>query len=551
MGCETTNKDKEETYPPGEQYFNKVTDINPNMFSNSKNNRDKIDLFFSLNNVIKPNLTYSFSVTIINNVKLNIDTYLGDLENRSGRNIEFGKSFSVDYFFQREQCLIIEPKINDNNIGNAQKFRLIDLIRSPTNNIKLNFEGIGILVVTFKQKKLGETPSQNKISSFQFTFYLKNNIFNSNNLSFFFVIYNSDNDNKRAIYKSQELFGSNNLIQSNIITLSSDLLCPNNDKNAPIYLGFFFPYLQPKKPIGEAIFCLNNLEYNLNMDKLSKIDLNSKKYGYLGSIQINYDETIKLTFLDYLNKGMQINLDIAIDYTASNNENPISLHNISEKYQNDYEKAIFSCGSILAFYDYDKLFPVYGFGGIPHSPGNRTNSVSHCFNINFKNDPNIEGIDNILTVYRQSLRKITLAAPTYFTHVINKVIEEIKNDLENKQEENHYYVLLILTDGVINDMSQTCDKIVEASYLPLSIIIVGIGNADFSLMDILDGDKYPLKNSKGELRKRDIVQFVRFEEFKKNNAIDSGTDLTEEVLKEIPTQVEEYYEKCGKFYSNH
>ena len=552
MGCESNNnKDKEEIYPPGEQYFNKVIDINPNMFQYSKNNKDKIDLFFSLYNVIKPNLSYSFSITIVNNVKLNIDTYLGDLENRSGNNIEFGKSFSVDYFFQREQCLIIEPKINGNNIGNSKQFRLSDLIRSPDNNIKINFEGIGILVVSFKQKKIKETPSQNKISSFQFTFYFKNEIFNINNLSFFFVIYNSDNNTKHAIYKSQEIFVSNNLVQSKIITLSSDLLCPNDDKNSPIYLGLFLPYFQPKKPIGEAIFCLNNLEYNLNMDILSKIDLNSKQYGYLGSIQINYDETIKLTFLDYLNKGMQINLDIAIDYTASNNENPVSLHNISENYQNDYEKAIFSCGSILAFYDFDKLFPVYGFGGIPQTPDNGSNSVSHCFNINFKKDPNIEGINNILTIYRKSLGKITLAAPTYFTHVLNKVIEEIKYDLENKQEENHYYVLLILTDGVINDMPQTCDKIVEASYLPLSIIIVGIGNADFSLMDILDGDKYPLKNSKGELRKRDIVQFVRFEDFKRNNAIDSGTDLTEEVLKEIPTQVEEYYEKCGKFYSNH
>ena len=174
--------------------------------------------------------------------------------------------------------------------------------------------------------------------------------------------------------------------------------------------------------------------------------------------------------------------------------------------------------------------------------------VSHCFNINFQNDPNLKGIDNILATYRQSLGKVTLAGPTFFTPVIDKVIGEIKYDLENNQEENHYYVLLILTDGVINDMQQTCDKIVEASYLPLSIIIVGIGNADFSLMDILDGDKYPLKNSRGELRKRDIVQFVKFEDFKVNNAIDSGTDLTEEVLKEIPTQVEEYYEKCGKFY---
>ena len=245
---------------------------------------------------------------------------------------------------------------------------------------------------------------------------------------------------------------------------------------------------------------------------------------------------------------MQINLDIAIDYTASNNESTIPLHNIDGRYENDYEKAIESCGSIIAFYDFDQLFPVYGFGGIPQGVGYAPNMVSHCFNINFKDDPNIKGINNILKAYRQSLGRVTLAGPTYFTPVIDKVISEIKYDLENNQEENHYYILLILTDGCINDMSQTCDKIVEASYLPLSIIIVGIGNADFSLMDTLDGDENPLKNSRGELRKRDIVQFVKFEDFKRENAIDYGTDLTEEVLKEIPTQVEEYFEKCGKFY---
>ena len=97
-------------------------------------------------------------------------------------------------------------------------------------------------------------------------------------------------------------------------------------------------------------------------------------------------------------------------------------------------------------------------------------------------------------------------------------------------------------------MRTTCDKLVEASYLPLSIIIVGIGNDDFDIMDILDGDKNPLKNSWGEFGKRDITQFVKFEDFKKNKAIDYWTDFTEEVLKEIPTQVEEYYEMCGKFY---
>jgi hypothetical protein len=540
------NQDREESYSPGEQYFNKKVDINPNMSPYSKNSRDKVDLFFTLSDVVNPNVMYSFSITIINNAKLNIDTYLGDLENRSGKYIEFGNTFSVDYYFQREQLLIIEPKINNKNTGNAKRIVLSTLIRNPEQKLKLPFNGIGTLIISFKQTKMRETPSQNQTSSFQFTFKLNNQLFN-NLERVFFIIYNTSNQSKRPIYKSQEMM-ANKIMTSNLINLYTDQLSPDGDKNSPIYIGFFIPRLQSNKPVGGAMFYLSNLENNLKNDQLTTIALNSQKYGNLGQVQINYDQSVKLTFIDYLSKGMQINLDIAIDYTASNNENRIPLHNLDSRYPNDYEKAIESCGSIIAFYDYDQLFPVYGFGGIPSANNNFNQQVSHCFNINFKSDPNIKGINNIIKTYRESLKKITLAAPTFFSPVIDKVISEIKYDLQNRREENHYYILLILTDGNINDMNQTRDKIVEASYLPLSIIIVGIGNANFELMDVLDGDKYPLTNTKGELRKRDIVQFVKFEDFKKNNAVDYGTDLTEEVLKEIPTQVEEYYENCGKFY---
>ena len=42
-----------------------------------------------------------------------------------------------------------------------------------------------------------------------------------------------------------------------------------------------------------------------------------------------------------------------------------------------------------------------------------------------------------------------------------------------------YFVLLMITDGIISDMTATKEAIVNASHLPLSIIIVGVGNADF------------------------------------------------------------------------
>ena len=51
---------------------------------------------------------------------------------------------------------------------------------------------------------------------------------------------------------------------------------------------------------------------------------------------------------------------------------------------------------------------------------------------------------------------------------------------------------MILTDGAIMDMQQTIDEIVAGSELPLSIIIIGLGSADFSGMSQLDADEAPL-----------------------------------------------------------
>ena len=51
-----------------------------------------------------------------------------------------------------------------------------------------------------------------------------------------------------------------------------------------------------------------------------------------------------------------------------------------------------------------------------------------------------------------------------------------------------YLILVIFTDGIITDLDSTIDKIVEASYYAISIIIVGIGNDSFTTMNALDSD---------------------------------------------------------------
>jgi hypothetical protein len=68
--------------------------------------------------------------------------------------------------------------------------------------------------------------------------------------------------------------------------------------------------------------------------------------------------------------------------------------------------------------------------------------------------------------------------------------------------------LLIITDGEITDMEATVYEIVNNDQLPISIVIVGVGSADFTNMGILDGDDQALRSSNGKVSSRDIVQVI-------------------------------------------
>ena len=129
-------------------------------------------------------------------------------------------------------------------------------------------------------------------------------------------------------------------------------------------------------------------------------------------------------------------------------------------------------------------------------------------------------------------------------------MNNIKKDLKESPKDNHYEILMILTDGLIHDMDETVKLLIDCESLPLSVIIIGIGTSDFSNMVRLDGDEEPLTDNNGRVTKRDLVQFVEYEKFKKGDYKGNNNELSEEVLMEIPRQIQEYYSKFGKFYEN-
>jgi len=82
---------------------------------------------------------------------------------------------------------------------------------------------------------------------------------------------------------------------------------------------------------------------------------------------------------------------------------------------------------------------------------------------------------------------------------------------------------------------------VRASDLPLSILIVGVGNADFKQMEILDADNGKrLESSTGRIATRDIVQFVPMRE------VQGGPiSVVQSLLEELPGQFLQYMRTRG------
>ncbi|KAJ4848262.1 Protein BONZAI 3 [Turnera subulata] len=244
-------------------------------------------------------------------------------------------------------------------------------------------------------------------------------------------------------------------------------------------------------------------------------------------------EKEQYSFLDYISSGFELNFMVAVDFTASN-EDPRksdSLHYIDPSRRlNSYQQAILEVGEVIQFYDSDRRFPAWGFGG--RTPAG---TVSHCFNLNGSpSGTEVDGVEGIMDAYATALQNVVLAGPTLFGQVID-MAAHIAGESASRNS-NKYFVLLIITDGVVTDLQETINSLVKASDLPLSILIVGVGGADFTQMEILDADNGArLESSTGRVATRDIVQFVPMRE------VQSGQiSVVQSLLEELPGQFLSY-----------
>ncbi|KAK2109907.1 Copine-1 [Saguinus oedipus] len=230
---------------------------------------------------------------------------------------------------------------------------------------------------------------------------------------------------------------------------------------------------------------------------------------------------------------------VGVDFTGSNGDpsSPDSLHYLSPTGVNEYLTALWSVGTVVQDYDSDKLFPAFGFGAqVPPDW-----QVSHEFALNFNpSNPYCAGIQGIVDAYRQALPQVRLYGPTNFAPIINHVAR-FAAQAAHQGTASQYFVLLLLTDGAVTDVEATREAVVRASNLPMSVIIVGVGGADFEAMEQLDADGGPLHTRSGQAAARDIVQFVPYRRFQ--NAPREA--LAQTVLAEVPIQLVSYFRAQG------
>ncbi|KAG8634946.1 hypothetical protein MANES_17G110400v8 [Manihot esculenta] len=214
------------------------------------------------------------------------------------------------------------------------------------------------------------------------------------------------------------------------------------------------------------------------------------------------------------------NLIVGIDFTKSNewtgakSFNRRSLHHIGDGL-NPYEQAISIIGKTLAAFDEDNLIPCFGFG----------DDERFC-----------NGFEEVLSRYREIVPNLRLAGPTSFAPVIEMASTIVE------QSGGQYHVLLIIADGQVTrsvdtergklspQEQRTVDAIVEASKLPLSIVLVGVGDGPWDTVKEFD-DNIPA-------REFDNFQFVNFTEIMSKH-VDSSRKETEfalAALMEIPSQ---------------
>jgi len=217
-------------------------------------------------------------------------------------------------------------------------------------------------------------------------------------------------------------------------------------------------------------------------------------------------------------------LIIGVDFTKSNDAKgahsfggkPLHLLKGKATQKNPYQDVLSIIGNQLAEFDTDQLFPVYGFG-------DTVTGGSYLFSFEQYDEP-CKGLGQVMKRYDAITQGVVMSGPTSFAPLVRQAIKIVR-------ETNEHNILLIVCDGWVSESERkaTEDAISEASHYPLSIVVVGVGDGPWDLMEKYDDT---LRN-----RRFDNFQFVDYNTvFKEYPGDARHLALACHCLMEVPAQ---------------
>ncbi|KAF4369414.1 hypothetical protein G4B88_029470 [Cannabis sativa] len=273
---------------------------------------------------------------------------------------------------------------------------------------------------------------------------------------------------------------------------------------------------------------LNNIPFLDDHDQYQNIrgvlpTRSSENYSIIGDNYNSLEEVAEALQQAGLESS---NLIVGIDFTKSNEWTGArcfgrkNLHFLGQDL-NPYEQAISIIGRTLSTFDEDNLIPCYGFG----------DSSTHDKDVFsfFPEDKPCRGFEELLSRYRELVPQINLSGPTSFAPIIENAISIV----DSKGGQYHVLVTRSVDTGKDKFSPQeqkTVDAIVKASEYPLTIILVGVGDGPWDLMQKFD-DFIPS-------RAFDNCQFMNFTKIMVKDIPISykETEFALEALMEIPSQ---------------
>merc|ERR1719335_1132547 len=133
------------------------------------------------------------------------------------------------------------------------------------------------------------------------------------------------------------------------------------------------------------------------------------------------------------------------------------------------------------------MINAYGFG-------DARSKSKLVFSFNEDDTPCL-GLGDVLKRYERIVQCANLSGPTNFAPIIRQATELVRRSKE-------YHILLLIADGQVDEVQDTVNAIVEASNYALSIVMIGVGDGPWGLMEEFD-DLLPQ-------RRFDNFQFVDF-----------------------------------------